>query len=172
MPFFRILSFKKKFEKSNSFSNFRAKITKKDDKSYRPERRKRAAEQWLGKEFLVLTNGSVNLMMYLILWVSAVFSSVIDNIPFVATMIPLLQTVEEGVGGREAMMPVWWALSLGSCFGGNGTLIGASANVVVAGIAARNKVPLSFAKFLLWSIPVMLVSVLIAHIFLYLEFVL
>ena len=127
---------------------------------------------WLGKEFLVLTNGSVNLMMYLILWVSAIFSSVIDNIPFVATMIPLLQTVEEGVGGREAMMPVWWALSLGSCFGGNGTLIGASANVVVAGIAARNKVPLSFARFLLWSIPVMLVSVLIANIFLYLEFIL
>lgn len=127
---------------------------------------------WLGKEFLTLTNGSINLMMYLILWVSAIFSSVIDNIPFVATMIPLLQTVEEGIGGRDLMMPVWWALSLGSCFGGNGTLIGASANVVVAGIAARNKVPLSFAKFLLWSVPVMLVSVLIANIFLYLEFIL
>ena len=109
-------------------------------------------------------------MMYLILWASALFSSVIDNIPFVATMIPMLQSVEESVGGREAMMPVWWALSLGSCFGGNGTLIGASANVVVAGMAARHKVPLSFGKFLLWSVPVMLVSVVIANVFLYLEF--
>lgn len=125
---------------------------------------------WLGQEFLKLTGGSVRQMMYLILWASALFSSVIDNIPFVATMIPMLQSVEESVGGREAMMPVWWALSLGSCFGGNGTLIGASANVVVAGMAARHKVPLSFGKFLLWSVPVMLVSVVIANVFLYLEF--
>ncbi len=125
---------------------------------------------WLGQEFLKLTGGSVRQMMYLILWASALFSSVIDNIPFVATMIPMLQSVEESVGGREAMMPVWWALSLGSCFGGNGMLIGASANVVVAGMAARHKVPLSFGKFLLWSVPVMLVSVVIANVFLYLEF--
>lgn len=125
---------------------------------------------WLGQEFLKLTGGSVRQMMYLILWASALFSSVIDNIPFVATMIPMLQSVEESVGGREAMMPVWWALSLGSCFGGNGTLIGASANVVVAGMAARHKVPLNFGKFLLWSMPVMLVSVVIANVFLYLEF--
>ena len=125
---------------------------------------------WLGQEFLKLTGGSVRQMMYLILWASALFSSVIDNIPFVATMIPMLQSVEESVGGREVMMPVWWALSLGSCFGGNGTLIGASANVVVAGMAARHKVPLSFGKFLLWSVPVMLVSVVIANVFLYLEF--
>ena len=125
---------------------------------------------WLGQEFLKLTGGSIRQMMYLILWASALFSSVIDNIPFVATMIPMLQSVEESVGGREAMMPVWWALSLGSCFGGNGTLIGASANVVVAGMAARHKVPLSFARFLLWSVPVMLLSVLIANVFLFVEF--
>ena len=56
------------------------------------------------------------------LWVSAIVSTAIDNIPFVATMIPLLKTMEPSMGGREAMMPVWWALSLGSCFGGNGSL--------------------------------------------------
>lgn len=127
---------------------------------------------WLGQEFLKLTGGSIRQMMYLILWASALFSSVIDNIPFVATMIPMLQSVEESVGGREVMMPVWWALSLGSCFGGNGTLIGASANVVVAGMAARHKVPLNFGKFLLWSVPVMLLSVLIANVFLFIEFTL
>ena len=124
----------------------------------------------LGAEFLEITDGSVRYMMYLILWVSAVFSSAIDNIPFVATMIPMLKSVEESVGGREAMMPVWWALSLGACFGGNGTLVGASANVVVAGMAARNGEPISFLKFLLWSVPVMLMSVIVANLFLFFEF--
>ena len=124
----------------------------------------------LGTEFIKVTDGSIHYMMYLILWVSAIFSSAIDNIPFVATMIPMLKTVEESVGGREVMMPVWWALSLGACFGGNGTLVGASANVVVAGMAMRNGVAISFIKFLLWSIPVMLMSVFIANLFLLFEF--
>ena len=124
----------------------------------------------LGTEFIKVTDGSIHYMMYLILWVSAIFSSAIDNIPFVATMIPMLKTVEESVGGREVMMPVWWALSLGACFGGNGTLVGASANVVVAGMAMRNGISISFMKFLLWSIPVMLMSVVIANLFLLFEF--
>ena len=125
----------------------------------------------LGRYFVDLTNGSMEKMMFLILWSSAIFSSVIDNIPFVATMIPMLKSIEESMGGREAMMPVWWALSLGACFGGNGTLIGASANVVVAGMAAREGHPIGFLKFLLWSVPVMLMSVLVATAFLYFEFV-
>ena len=78
----------------------------------------------------------------------------VDNIPFVATMIPTLKAMEEAVGGREVMMPVWWALSIGSCFGGNGSLIAASANVIVAGIASREGHPISFMRFLIWSIPV------------------
>ena len=85
-------------------------------------------------------------------------------------MIPLLKTMEEALGGREAMMPVWWALSLGACLGGNGTLIGASANVIVAGIAAREGHPISFLRFLIWSVPVMLLSVAMAGVFLYLEY--
>ena len=92
---------------------------------------------YLGHEFIEMTNGSINKLIYLILWSSAILSSIIDNIPFVATMIPMLKSMEPSLGGREAMMPVWWALSLGACFGGNGTLIGASANVVVAGLAMR-----------------------------------
>ncbi len=124
----------------------------------------------LGTKFIELTGGSVEAMMYVILGSSAVLSSAIDNIPFVATMIPMIKSMEEAVGGREAMMPVWWALSLGACFGGNGTLIGASANVVVAGLSQRHGHPISFAGFLLWSVPVMLMSVLIAGLFLYFEF--
>ncbi len=125
---------------------------------------------WLGQKFIALTEGSIEKMVYYILWSSAVLSSAIDNIPFVATMIPMIKSMEEAVGGREAMMPVWWALSLGACFGGNGTLVGASANVVVAGMAAKNGYHIHFMKFLLWSIPVMLCSIVMANIFLYLEF--
>ncbi len=125
----------------------------------------------LGHAFIDFTGGSIEKLMFLILWSSAIVSSVIDNIPFVATMIPMLKSMEASVGGREAMMPVWWALSLGACFGGNGTLIGASANVVVAGLASREGQGINFMKFLLWSVPVMLMSVVIATLFLYFEFI-
>ena len=121
----------------------------------------------MGHKALDLVDGSIKKATFLILWSSAVLSAAIDNIPFVATMIPLLKTMEESLGGREAMMPVWWALSIGSCFGGNGSLIAASANVIVAGIAAREGRALNFLKFLLWSVPVMLLSIVIASGYLY-----
>ena len=124
----------------------------------------------LGQMFVDLTEGSIEKSVILIVWVSAIFSSAIDNIPFVATMIPMLKSMEPSMGGREAMMPVWWALSLGACFGGNGTLIGASANVIVAGMAQREGHPIHFMKFLIWSIPVMLISVGIATIYLYVQY--
>ncbi len=123
--------------------------------------------QLLGQWFIDLTEGSIKKTVFLILGSSAVLSSAIDNIPFVATMIPMLKSMEPSMGGREAMMPVWWALSLGACFGGNGTLIGASANVIVAGLASREGHPIGFVRFLIWSIPVMLVSVLIAAVYLW-----
>ena len=120
----------------------------------------------LGHKFVDMTGGSIKKLSLLILWSSAVVSSAIDNIPFVATMIPMLKSMEESMGGREAMMPGWWALSLGACFGGNGTLVGASANVVVAGMALREGHPIGFIKFLIWSVPVMFISVAIATLFL------
>ncbi len=120
----------------------------------------------LGHKFVDMTGGSIKKLSLLILWSSAVVSSAIDNIPFVATMIPMLKSMEESMGGREAMMPVGWALSLGACFGGNGTLVGASANVVVAGMALREGHPIGFIKFLIWSVPVMFISVAIATLFL------
>lgn len=124
----------------------------------------------LGNKFVEITDGSIQKSAMLIIWVSAIVSSAIDNIPFVATMIPMIKSMEESMGGREAMMPVWWALSLGACFGGNGTLIGASANVIVAGMAQREGHPISFIGFMLWSVPTMLFSVLIATIYLHLRF--
>lgn len=124
----------------------------------------------LGQKFIEITDGSIQKSTFLILWSSAIISSAIDNIPFVATMIPMIKSMEPSMGGREAMMPVWWALSLGACFGGNGTLIGASANVIVAGMAQREGHPISFLGFMLWSIPTMLVSIIIATIFLQIQY--
>ncbi len=124
----------------------------------------------MGEYFIKITDGSIKKSVFVILSVSAVFSAAVDNIPFVATMIPMLKTMEEAFGGREVMMPVWWALSLGACLGGNGSLIGASANVIVAGIAAREGRPIGFLRFLIWSIPVMLLSVLIAGVYLYIRY--
>ena len=124
----------------------------------------------LGNEFIELTDGSIQKASLLIIWVSAIVSAAIDNIPFVATMIPMLKSMEEAMGGREVMMPVWWALSLGACFGGNGTLIGASANVIVAGMATRNGQPISFLGFMKWSVPIMLLTVALATVYLYIQY--
>ena len=124
----------------------------------------------LGHKFVELTEGSIEKTAMLIIWASAFVSSAIDNIPFVATMIPMIKSMEESMGGREAMMPVWWALSLGACYGGNGSLIAASANVIVGGMAQREGHPISFIGFLIWSIPTMLISVAIGAIYLHIRF--
>ena len=123
----------------------------------------------MGQKFVEMTEGSIEKAAMLVIWVSAFVSTAIDNIPFVATMIPMIKSMEESMGGREAMMPVWWALSLGACFGGNGSLIAASANVIVAGMAQREGHPISFLKFLIWSIPTMLISTGIAAMYLHLR---
>jgi len=81
----------------------------------------------LAHEILGMTEGDPGKTAIYVLWVSAVASALVDNIPFVATMIPLLQSMEASLGGPEAIMPVWWSLALGSCLGGNGSLVGASA---------------------------------------------
>ncbi len=122
---------------------------------------------FLGEKALQLVDGSVQKATFLILWASALLSTIIDNIPFVATMIPMLKIMEEGLGGHEAMMPVWWALSVGSCYGGNGSLIAASANVIVAGLATRDGHPLNFVRFLLCGLPVMLLSIVVSSVYFY-----
>ena len=105
----------------------------------------------LAREVIDVTNGDIGFATILILWVSGIASATIDNIPFVATMIPLIQDLATGLGlsvDSPQIEVLWWALSLGACLGGNGTLIGASANVVVAGIAKREGHGFSYMDFL------------------------
>ena len=111
-------------------------------------------------DLMVETTGThYVILMLVILWVSALCSAILDNIPFVATLIPLIMTMEaEGID----VWPLWWAVSIGACFGGNGTLIGASANVVLTGIAGRRGYPITFIDFLKIGMPVMLMSVVLA----------
>jgi Na+/H+ antiporter NhaD/arsenite permease-like protein len=119
----------------------------------------------IAKEALLITGGSLIQTGMLVLWLSAIASAFIDNIPFVATMIPLLHSM--GQLSNLPMQPTWWALSLGACLGGNGTLIGASANVIVAGLAERNGTPISFMEYLKLGFPLMLVSVVLSMGYLY-----
>ncbi len=117
-----------------------------------------------------LTGGDLTVTALSILWASAILSAIIDNIPFVATMIPVIKSMAPAFGGPEALLPLWWSLSLGACLGGNGTLIGASANLTVAGIAERAGVPFRFVPFMLMAFPMMLVSIAISHVYVYLRF--
>ena len=107
------------------------------------------------------------LTMIVILWVSAIVSSILDNIPFTATMIPVLLTME--ASGMD-VMPLWWALSLGACLGGNGTIIGASANVVLSGISNREGYPMTFIGFLKVGMPLMIMTVAISTVYLLIRF--
>ena len=122
----------------------------------------------IAKRALLITGGSLMQTGILVLWLSAIASAFIDNIPFVATMIPLLHTM--GQLSNLPMEPTWWALSLGACLGGNGTLIGASANVIVAGIAERNGTPIRFMEYLKVGFPLMLVSIVLSMGYLYIFF--
>jgi Na+/H+ antiporter NhaD/arsenite permease-like protein len=123
----------------------------------------------LADRLVAATGGSMAATGYAILWASAVLSSIVDNIPFVATMIPLIKNMAPSFNGAN-IEPLWWCLSLGACLGGNGTLIGASANLTVAGIGERNKVPFSFVTYTLYAYPMMLVSVAICHIYVWLRY--
>lgn len=125
----------------------------------------------LGEYLTEATRGDLQTMATAVLWVSAVLSSVLDNIPFVATMIPLLEEASANLGvGQDAFMPVWWALALGACLGGNGTLIGASANLTVAAFAEKAKQPIGMLQFAKYAFPLMLVTVLLSHIYLWLRY--
>ena len=119
---------------------------------------------------LKATGGNFNLTALSILWASAVLSAFIDNIPFVATMIPLIKAMAPTFGGDAALLPLWWALSLGACLGGNGTLIGASANLVVAGLAERAGTSFRFIEYLKVAFPLMLISIVLSHVYLYFRY--
>lgn len=117
----------------------------------------------IGEGLVSLTGGNVILLMIALLWGSALLSSILDNIPFVATMIPIIAVMEStGID----VFPLWWAISLGACLGGNGTLVGASANVVLSGIAKKEGYPFTFVGFTKVGFPIMVVTVAIATAYL------
>lgn len=127
----------------------------------------------LAEKALEVTGGDISVAAYFILWVSGIASATIDNIPFVATMIPLIKDMAVGMGlspDSAQIEVLWWALSLGACLGGNGTLIGASANVIVAGIASREGHGFSYMDFLKIGAPLTFIALLLSHIYLFVRY--
>ena len=137
----------------------------------------------LGQWMIHMTDGNFALTMMIILWGSAILSAVIDNIPLVISMIPLIQSIvpifagQMGIAGSEELItaqirePLFWALALGACLGGNGTLIGASANVVVCQIARKNRYPVTFWQFTRYGFPLLILSVAICSVYLYFRYI-
>jgi Na+/H+ antiporter NhaD/arsenite permease-like protein len=120
--------------------------------------------EFLAQRMVSLTKGNIFITVMIILWVSAIASSFLDNIPFVATMIPLIKNL--GVISGMNTVPLWWALSLGACLGGSGTLIGASSNIVIASILEKNGHKLGFVEYMKVGFPLMIVSIIISTIYL------
>jgi len=117
----------------------------------------------MAKGVIAMTGGDLFLTAMAILWVSAIASAFIDNIPFVATMIPLIMQMGEMTDIN--VFPLWWALSLGACLGGNGTAIGASANVVAIGMAEREGFHISFGHYFKIAFPIMLITIVLSTIY-------
>ncbi|MEA2045139.1 MAG: ArsB/NhaD family transporter [Euryarchaeota archaeon] len=116
-----------------------------------------------------LSGGSLTVAIVLVMWVAAIASAIVDNIPFTATMLPIVAYLTQVLPGAESMV-LWWALAIGACYGGNGTLIGASANVVTAGLSERAGHPISFKEFMKVGAPVMFVSVFLGTIYILIVF--
>ncbi|HEU5138394.1 MAG TPA: ArsB/NhaD family transporter [Bacillales bacterium] len=120
------------------------------------------------KAILYYTEGDLPTTAIVILWGSGLISGFVDNIPFVAAMIPVIQEFRDY--GMANVDPLWWALSLGSCLGGNGTLIGASANVIVAGFASKHNHPIGFFQFLKIGFPIVILSLIVSTVYLYFRY--
>jgi Na+/H+ antiporter NhaD/arsenite permease-like protein len=139
----------------------------------------------MSRAMIAVTNpqpDDMRVLSMVMLWFSAFCSAVVDNIPFVATMNPLLIDMIHKVYGlapgmatveqiqHPAMMPVWWSLALGACLGGNGSPIGASANVIIVGLSEKAGHRISFIQFLKYGVPVMLFTVFLSMIYLYVRY--
>lgn len=122
----------------------------------------------IARAIIVITDGDYVQTVILILWVSGLLSGIVDNIPFVAAMIPVVQEFESY--GMVYLDPVWWALALGACLGGNATLIGASANVVVTGLAEGAHEKISFIRFMLYGFPLVIISLVVSTIYIYFRY--
>lgn len=121
-------------------------------------------------EFVLdVTEGDLKWTAFLIFWASGLLSAILDNIPFVATMIPLIEATSDTFGA-ENIEPLWWSLALGACLGGNGTLLGASANLSVAAFAEKAKQPIKFMAFMKIAFPIMLLTLAIANVYIWLRY--
>lgn len=115
---------------------------------------------------LRLTGADLQMTSLLLLWLSAVASGIVDNIPYTATMIPVV----ENLGEAMPVDPLWWSLALGACLGGNATLVGAAANVVVANLSEKSGHPISFGLFLRYGAIVTFVSIALASVYVWLRY--
>ncbi len=133
--------------------------------------------RYLADQLVSVTQGNLTGSTMAVLWGSAILSAAVDNIPYVAAMNPLIvdlaRSLHPEISDYSALvhqpdiMPLWWALALGACLGGNGTIIGASANVVIVDIARKAGYPISFWQFFKLGFPVMLGSVLMSAVYLW-----
>ena len=130
---------------------------------------KAGALEYMAHQIVVWTGGDFTITAFVVLWVSAVLSAVVDNIPFVATMIPVIQNMSSTFSPEQINI-LWWSLALGACLGGNGTLVGASANLVVAGFAERAGQPIRFLPFILMAFPLMLASIAVSSVYMWLRY--
>ena len=123
----------------------------------------------MAKWILNITQGSQNAASMLILWASGLISGVIDNIPYTATMTPMLLEIQKTMGA-DYTYPLWWCLSLGACLGGNMTIIGAACNVIVSETSAHKGYPISFMGFLKYGVVTMLISLFISSVYIWFRF--
>ncbi|WP_212635105.1 SLC13 family permease [Aliiruegeria lutimaris] len=118
---------------------------------------------------LDFTEGDLMWTAFLIFWASGILSAILDNIPFVATMIPMIESTAHTFG-PDKIEPLWWSLALGACLGGNGTLLGASANLTVAAFAEKAKQPIGFIAFTKVAFPIMILTLIIANLYIWLRY--
>ncbi len=123
----------------------------------------------MAKWILAVTKGSQEATAMIILWASGFISGIIDNIPYTATMTPMLLEIQKTMGA-DYTLPLWWCLSLGACLGGNMTIIGAAANVIVSETSAHNGHPIPFMKFLKYGVLTMIISLVISSAYIYVRF--
>lgn len=120
----------------------------------------------VGRYVLAASGQSPCVAATILLWLSALLSAIVDNVPYVAAMIPVVKGITPALGGAHAVAPLWWALALGAGLGGNGTLIGASANIAAAALAERGGLRFGFMEFAVRAFPLMLASIAVAQVYL------
>jgi len=135
--------------------------------------------KWMSIKILELTQGDLFSTTMVVMWFSAFASAIVDNIPYVATMNPLIVDMARqlwpNLSGVQLLhhpdlMPIWWSLALGACLGGNGTAIGASANVIVVGMSEKLGKRISFGKFMLYGMPIMIMTVMVATVYVWVRY--